>query len=305
VNLIIQKQKIDLMKKSFSCVLLIILFFVQPSRAQSYQTQSRQIFATNILVNGFIGGVGGMINRRNDENLLKVFGKNFLKGSLGGAIIYTAKYETYQLTNPDKYWVAPLDRAFYYIGYSFVRNASLNQSLLNSYHCQFYLFNFDIQLKNKFKILPRISILSTYSLAYFCTLNDHFNLKNTLKYGVFFFDENSKYFQKRGGEAFNNVVEIFPEDKSVDYFTKFHYRTIAHEMVHTFQFPEYFSISSFANPYFQKYKSKKIYTTLSKYLYMDIPYSQLAYICMPKPKYYENYYEFEAEHFARRRYLER
>jgi hypothetical protein len=288
----------------FEAIALVILLFMNNSRAcsQSYHQQARQIIGYNILLNGFVGGIGGVINKSHHEKTLTVFGKNFLKGALGGLITYAAKYQVYQLRDPGKYWVAPLDRAFYYIGNSMVYNASLNRSIFYSYRCQFYLFNFELQFKNKFRVIPKISLLSLASLGTFFILQDHFDFKNSLKYGVFYFNENKKYVNSREGLGLNNAIEIaaHPPDTT----QAFRYEVIAHEMIHTYQFPDYISIRNFFHQNFQGTKSTEFYKKWRKYVYVDGPFFPILYVIYPKPNY-QIFYEYEANHFSTRLYIDR
>jgi hypothetical protein len=287
-------------------VFVILFPGINKITAQSFHQQSRQIFAYNILLNGLVGGIGGVINKSKGEKVLGAFGRNFLKGSLGGLITYTAKYEVYQLRNPEKYWVAPLDRAFYYIGNSFVYNASLNRGLFSAYRCQFYLFNIDIHFKGKCRVFPRISVLSAASAATLFLVGDHLNLKNSFKYGLFYFNENKKNNSTRYGLGLNNAIEItqYPTDEHGKMRIEWRYETIAHEMVHTFQFPDYISISNYMKKSFQGIKSKERYKKWSRYFYLDGPFFPLLYVIYPKP-YDQIFYEYEANHFSTREFVPR
>jgi hypothetical protein len=270
--------------------------------AQSYHQQKRQLFTYNVLLNGFIGGIGGVINKSKGEKPLVVFGRNFLKGALGGMITYQAKYQLYQLKRPENFWYAPLIRAGYYVGYSFTYNASLNRSIFNSYHSQFYLFNFDMQFKGGVRVLPRISVLSALSAGGFVVLGDKLDLKNSLRYGLFYFRQNGKYELIRDGLGLHNSIEIISEDQK-SFTPDLKYSAIAHEMVHTFQFPDYFSISNLYAPSIKRATRSNGYRKLSNYFFLDIPYFPLLYVF--QNKYRENFYEFEAYHFEMRSYVER
>jgi hypothetical protein len=285
-----------------SLIILTLFLSIYGVKAQSYQQQRRQIFGYNIILNGLVAGVGGVINKSHEEKILNAFGRNFLKGAIGGIITYTAKFEVYQLRNPENYWIAPLDRAFYYIGNSIVYNASLNKSIFDSYRCQFYLFNIEIHLKRKFKVTPRISLLSLASLGTFFILQDHLNFKNSIKYGLFYFNENKKYIYSREGLGLNNAIEIaaHPPDTIID----FKYEVIAHEMIHTFQFPDYISISNYMKKSFQGVKSTDKYKKWSRYFYLDGPFFPILYVIYPKPNY-QIFYEYEANHFSTRKFIER
>ena len=44
--------------------LTLFSLFFKISFAQSYQDQQNQVLAYNVLLNGFIGGIGGAINKK-------------------------------------------------------------------------------------------------------------------------------------------------------------------------------------------------------------------------------------------------
>lgn len=293
------------MKKFFTLLLTLPLFYIckiNKAFSQSYQSQQTQIFAYNILLNGLIGGIGGAINKKDNEKRMLAFGKNFLKGSLGGLIKYTAKYETYYLGYNNKPYLAKPNRLLYYLGYSFVYNASLNRNLFHSYHCQFYGVNFEFEFKEKFHVNSRLSMLSTYFFIDFITRGYRLDLYKSLEYGLFFFDlKNNTVLRgiEISGTGGHNVIAI---EQNNGYYN---YNVIPHEFIHTYQKPDYFTISNFFSKPFKNIKSRKTYTILSKYVYLDIDYMQLIYWFQPKPIHYNNFYEFEAAHFSKRQYIAR
>jgi len=287
-------------KKILGTLLTFILFInFTNTQAQSYAQQSRQLFVYNVLLNGCIGGIGGAINKPKNEKFIRAFTRNFLKASLGGAIMYEAKYMVYPLRHPENFWMAPLIRAGYYAGYSFTYNASLNKSLFDSYHCQFYLFNFDVPIKGKNRMITRISVTSTLSAATMFIIGNKLNLTNSLKYGVLYFDQNKKYYKQRDGFALSNCIEVISK-REKDYSSQKRNTTIAHEMIHTFQYPDYFSITNMYYPSIPNIKTKKIYS-LKKYIFFDVPYFALLY-ALPTPAR-KNLFEFEAYHFEQRKYI--
>jgi hypothetical protein len=291
------RKNVYLLKKILGTFLTIIFFLkMSNGKAQSYEQQSRHLFAYNVLLNGCIGGIGGAINKSKNEKFITAFTRNFLKGSLGGAIMYEAKYMVYPLRHEENYWMAPLLRAGYYAGYSFTYNASLNKSLLDSYHCQYYLFNFDIPITGKNKVVTRISLTSTLSATTMFLIGNKLDLSNSLKYGVLYFDQNPKFDKQRDGFSLSNCIEVMSKTEK-DFTNQKRNTTIAHEMVHTFQFADYFSITNTFYPSIRNLKTKKIYP-LKKYIFVDVPYFAVLYT-LPTPLR-KNLFEFEAYHFERR-----
>ncbi|QHT67563.1 hypothetical protein GXP67_13460 [Rhodocytophaga rosea] len=277
--------------------------FFNECAAQSYAQQQRQIAAYNILLNGCIGGIGGVINKKKEDKALAAFGRNFLKGSLGGLVKYTAKSSLYALPEKNRALASFANRAYYYLGHSFTMNASLNRELLHTYNIQLYGIDLNIQLTDDVKIQPRLSLLTSYYFLLTITNKHTFNLSNSIKYGVFYFNQHPKYNYSSDGNAFQNTIILNP--LSLDYNS-----TVSHELVHTYQFPDYYLISNFGKPWVNKLNTYKIYKSLNKFLYMDISYIQLLYNLKPNflttsAHYFKNFYEFEAQHFATREYIMR
>jgi hypothetical protein len=57
----------------------------------------------------------------------------------------------------------------------------------------------------------------------------------------------------------------------------------------------------------EKYQKIKLYRILSPYMKLDYEaaFQGLLYLAQPVPKYYKNFYEFEAQHFSGRQYIKR
>jgi hypothetical protein len=287
-----------------SSLIFFLLFLLIDSRgySQNYHSQTNKIFTYNILLNAVIGGVGGAINKKSNESIFKAFGKNFLIGSLGGLIKYTAKQETFSLRYEELSPYAKPNRLFFYFGQSMVNNASLNRSILHSYTMQLYGVNLDFQLKEKFSVKTKLSVLTLTSLCHFFANGDRFNLNRSLEYGLFYFDQNPKKDSKEGGEALYNAISIAVN--SVSSYPMFN--NIPHEIIHTYQFSDYFLISNIFYPKsFTKLKSLNTFKFIDKYFLIEVPYFGLFYLLQPKPVHYKNFYEFEAEHFSTRSYIPR
>lgn len=261
--------------------------------------------AYNILLNGCIGGIGGVINKKKEDKALAAFGRNFLKGSLGGLVKYTAKSSLYALPEKNRALASFANRAYYYLGHSFTRNASLNRELFHTYNIQLYGIDLNIQLTEDVKIQPRLSLSTGFFFLQKVIEGNRFNVGKSLKYSVFYFDQHDKYLYNSVGGALQNIITINRSALDVRI-------VVSHELVHTYQFPDYYLISNFAKPLSNKLDTYKIYKYLSRYFYMDISsyYYLNYYLLQPNfstnsPYYYHNFYEFEAQHFANRRYIDR
>jgi hypothetical protein len=292
-------------KKRFRTGLIFLLLFLITginNYGQNYTSQTNKIFAYNIIFNGLIGGIGGTINKKPQENIFKAFGKNFVIGSLGGLVKYTAKQETFSLRIEELSPYAKPNRLLFFVGQSIVNNASLNRNIFHTYTMQFYGINCDVQLKGKLSVKTKLSVLTLLSLYPFFANGDHLNLNRSLEYGLFYFDQNAKNRAKDGGEALHNAISISTTSPTSYPM----YQNIPHEIIHTYQFYDYFLISNFFYPKsFTKLKTLSSYKFIDKYFLIEIPYMGLFYLLQPKPAHYQNFYEFEAEHFSTRSYIQR
>lgn len=290
-------------------ILLAATFLInKKTRAQSYQGQRNQIFAYNILSNGLMSGIGGAINKKKGEKVLPVFFKSFGKGCLGGLIKYSAKSQTYYLRNQGMTFLAPFNRAFFFLGHSITTNASLNQRTFENYFCNFYGIDFNYkpyEVKGN-KIQAKLSLGTAISVARFAAKGHKLNFYNTLEYGQFYFDMDSSYTLKGkvyDGFATHNTFAIRQLGRG-----RTAIGSVPHEIVHTFQYYDFFTLSSiYKNRLDATLNKINTYRSITKYINFD--YEQLffraIYSAQPKPKYYRNFLEFEAEHFSDRRFIER
>lgn len=282
---------------------LFCCLFLLRSGAQNYDAQRSQVFLVNVLSNALIGGVGGLINKEKEEKAGRAFVRNFLKGGAGGLVKYTAKQQLYHFQIPDKALLAPLNRLHFFLGHSMVMNASYNRPLLERYYCNFYGIDIRLSLKEEQKFQARLSVATLGSALYMAAKGFHFNLYTSLEYGLPVFDiYNRRTSLKDGSQAGFNTMAI------ERYGGHYNYSVVGHELAHTYQMYDYFGFTSFYDRKARKYyEEKKIYRALSKYLVLD--YEMLffgaLYLSQPRPLHFRNYYEFEAEHFAHRRYIMR
>jgi hypothetical protein len=297
---------------SAKLLLLASCLFFQSSKAQSYRTQQNQMLAYNVLSNGLMGGIGGLINRKPGEKWHQVFLKNFGKGCLGGLIKHSAKMQTYYLQYPQNNFLAIPNRLYYFLGHSMVMNASANKKLLSTYHCN--LMGMDIRWHAKdsaSKARPfevRLSVQSVISVGSMMRQGHQLDLYRSLEMGLFYFDMDSAYRHPvtrnaAGISDFNSIVIGKQGFGGVQSFV------IPHEVVHVYQQYDLYPLRNFFYPrYLEKPLMKnKVYNTLSKYLVSDLE-SYLfvsAYALQPQPVHYKNFYEYEAQHFGGRQYIYR
>lgn len=295
------------MKYANFLLLLCFIFSIQLS-GQSYKKQQDQILVVNILSNGIIGGIGGAIHKKENEKGIHSFIKNFGKGCIGGLTKYVAKTQTYYLRNEANVFLAPLNRAIFFVGHSVSLNASMNQKSLENIYFNFYGINFNYrpfeEKGNKFE--AKLSTGTLSSLILFSAIGHKFDLYKTLEYGQFYFELNpsSNYKgSKLNGQAGYNSIAIRSFDNN-----RIAQEIVPHEIVHTYQAYDFFSFSSFyKNKLEKKLTNSQFYNSSSKYISFDYEplFFYLLYKTQPEPRYFKNYFEYEAEHFGRRAYINR
>lgn len=283
---------------------------------QSYKTQQNEILAYNIFCNGLIGGIGGIINKDADDKWHEAFLKNFGKGCLGGLVKYSSKKQAWHLQNPDKNYLAIPNRLYYFLGHSMVMNASKNKGIFDTYYCN--LFGTDIRwnlnkkdsgLNTTFQV--RLSLMSIGSFIQLALEKNKFNLHKSLEMGLFYFDLKPNYpthganIGSVSGIARFNSIAIGRNLLNGMRFDD----AVPHEVIHVYQNYDFFPITNF---YYGRYFKNKLsqlnwYNTISRFVIADIDvlYFKTAYYFQPQPTYYKNFFEYEAEHFSGRNYLNR
>jgi hypothetical protein len=288
-------------------IALLFCYNLNVSYSQNFQSQRNEVLAYNILTNGIISGIGGVINKKKGEKFFPVFLKSFGKGSLGGLIKYSAKNQLYYQRSETFSFLAPINRAYFFLGHSIALNGSRNIGMLDDYHCNFYGINFNYKYKEKQgnRFSARLSLATMASVITIAADKNKLDFYRSLKYGQFYFDlsPNSKLSgpPTRSFSGFNSFAIERINGRA-------NYDVIPHELVHTYQSYDFYSISSFYEKPLKKLLNKSsFYNKAIKYV--DFDYEPLIfgalYLAQPKPTYFRNFFEFEAEHFSRRRFINR
>lgn len=84
---------------------------------------------------------------------------------------------------------------------------------------------------------------------------------------------------------------------------RFFYSTVAHELVHIYQFRDYLVFNAWLEPFVAKTRGRKWADVAERYIYADIPWSRLFFILevarvrkLDEVRcHYANFFEYEAE----------
>jgi hypothetical protein len=148
----------------------------------------------------------------------------------------------------------------------------------------------------------RLSLVTVGAFTSFLIRGHRFDLYKSIEYGIFYFHMNPHITKYAGFTTFN-CIAIGDNKAGVPL-----YSVIPHEMIHSYQSYDYFPISNLYTPAMKvKYEKFKLYNVLSKYFRLDYEaaFQGALYEIQPTPKYYKNFYEFEAQHFDTRAYIKR
>jgi hypothetical protein len=304
------------MKKTVLYFFLLSLLFSNLS-AQKFQEQKNQVFTINILSNGLMAGVGGLVNKSKKDKSFKTFAKNFGKGCLGGLVKYSAKSQAHYLSYPQFSFLAPFNRLYYFIGHSMVMNASENKNIFDTYYVNFYGVDMKIKTAREVKkrIDARLSLATTASVGYYLLKKNKLDFYKTLEYGVFYFNFDSTYQARVSGSDFMvtgqasvNAIVISRSNSRVRTSLQ-NDDNIPHELIHVYQFYDFFPLVSFyEKPLKKLYSDCEWHKKLSKVFNLDyaVVFYGLSYVIQPEePTHYANYHEFEAQHFGSRKYVRR
>jgi hypothetical protein len=283
--------------------LLLVSLLVEKLHSQAYDSQRTEVLVVNVLSNALISGIGGAINRDKGEKIGKAFIRNFFKGSAGGLIKYAAKYQTYYLRDQYLSVLSPFNRLYYFLGHSMVVNSAHNRKLLETYYCNFDGVDIRFNLKAEKKWQARVSLASLGSAIYFASKGFEFDLFRSLEHGLLFFKaKQGGQLKQHEGQALFNCIVI------KTYGWNINQSIVPHEIVHTYQMYDMFGVSAFYDKKTKPlYEGRKVYKYLSRFFVADYEaiFFSALYLAQPKPIYFKNYFEFEAEHFKTRSYIKR
>lgn len=257
-----------------------LLFAVNTCKAQNYQLQANELLAYNIGFGGFISGIGSAIHKHKNESIMHAFINGLWKGFIGGAINYEAKNST--MLMEDKLYYAWLSNLINATGTSIIDNGIKNESLLQNW--QFSIGFVKYSTDNNIQLCP------IRFAAFIWTATQYkFDYSKTLQTGKLYF----KYTELYSGNCFTVENSIVINSYRL---SDMHDNVVRHEFIHSLQ-EEQFSIIN------DLYK----FNFIPKYIYMDVPCSDIVYAYENKLIHgnMKNDFELEAYHFSTHTYVSR
>ncbi|MEL6673918.1 MAG: hypothetical protein AAFR61_17070 [Bacteroidota bacterium] len=294
-------------QKHLPQVILLVFVFgtFHRTHAQTYQQQERGILLYNLGSGLVIGGVGALINKKKGQDPWKVFLKGAGQGVMGGAINYSSKNITGMIASRENYLYGWAGRLTQSVGTSIIENAAANRNFWESYHFSYGPVRLEFDARSHYK--PSV-LVKPGALVGFVWLGTkgRFSAKYSLLSGapVVLSDGPVRMFGSSfGGYAMGIVTAI---DRSlIDDYALF-----AHEFIHIHQYEDFVGVNSFFDKPLNTFSQRSAaFNTFSKYVYLDLhaPLLLLTYrqLYNRAGSYYENWFEFEAEHFATQKLVPR
>jgi hypothetical protein len=299
-----------------------ILFIILSTLNLSVFSQKEDIkYASfNIISSGIASGTIACFHKPKNQSLRKTFINSFWKGCLGGTINFSSKKLLKESIYKNSYGFVWPSKILNSIGSSIIDNGSKNEKIFSSIsmeifftnlkydgklHCQIDPFTLSSAIVSTFSknitFNPQISI-ATGSIVFDKIEDDKIRIDN---YGIYFEGVSGKNY---GNTLYRAVISDKMKNFLKDFFTlqtredfsiifkeiqKVERKTTIHELIHTFQYTEYY--------YDSNLHISKISLKYSKYLnnlYLN-PNFGIIYLSFNVFGYNNNYFEEEANYFSK------
>lgn len=285
-------MKLELLKlrwclKGF--LLLLICFSVTETRAQF--DNDFQAGAYNIAFGGILGGIGALINKTPDQTTGQAFWKGAKHGALGGYLMFEGKRLVREFARSGNYaylWPAKVVHA---AGSSIVENAAANQPFGTQWNLHFGFNRIEYHPFEKQKLRYKIMLYSLVNSVYFSKYGK-FDLKKTLRTGTLIFTGNGSFrnlsaYDDYDPDALAGVNTILLKGWASK-------ETVAHELIHTYQFESTNSLNTYLNKPFARWEQNRFFATYQKYVYTELGTEVHFFIYSTFKQHETNFFEREA-----------
>ena len=257
----------------------------------------------NISSGAVISGIGAVINKKKDEKFLPVLFKGIAKGILGGGLVYSSKQLVYNFAKSGNYsylWSSKLVNA---AGNSIVENGASNIGAFDNWAITFGFNRIEFETKGKFSVKYKIMPFALYGFMYSAT-QSKFDFNKTVKSGTPVFTTDYINAGNRTNVTYNGVAITTSTIILNNLTNKEESLTLAHEIIHTYQYLEFFRLDKFfvkagENWFNNENKSVKLYkkwirTDWTFYIKNEIyRLEDLNANC-----YFDNFFEQEANFYS-------
>lgn len=282
------------MKKLFAFIFCLLVLKATPCQGQ---TNSAQGLILNAGSNAIISGFGALLNKKPNEKGGKVFIRGFWQGAVGGGFVHLSKQMVYEFGETDNsawIWGSKLVNA---AGVSIAENASANEKFLLRWHVNFGFTRFEFQNKSSEKFSVKLMPFALGALIITST-KASLNLEQTFRTGQFFFSTTSSGFPDSGYSIANTIV------LNPSYFDS---KSIAHEVIHTYQYQGLSTLNPYMTRIFEPliFKESTAFGKIAKkWIYIDtnlLALSGFYYLGgLGNKCYFDNPFEQEANFYSMR-----
>lgn len=278
---------------------VLLMLICACAHGQEFRNQRTALITTNLGINGVVGGIGALANKKKEEKVFRTFTKGFAQGCLGGAFNVFGKQLTYQIKSENNLGYAWAARLTSSVGSSITQNAASNRNFWERWHFNLAFVRFDYHVPDK-KFQARLFPSSLYG-AYVVGRQARFNLKSSLQTGIMVYTSDnliSHLGLEARGHAIISSIGIQNGISGQDY-----YDLMAHETMHIIQADNMVWLNPFFNKTDAKWKTQSgFYRKASNYFYLDLNGLTILgiYLTQIKQPWECRWLEREAEHFSQR-----
>lgn len=286
----------DLMPRICKYVFLLGLF----SPARVVAQQDVQLFLYNAGLGGLTAGVGTLLHKPKGANWRKAFARAFWQGSLGGVLQYSGKKTVCFITKEEEKAYGLPAMLLHAAGSSMIENAAYNRPFLQTWHLNYGPARFDFSCSGDDRFRVRLLPMALYGVMEAAQYGKpDWQLSAWTGCITFVTKEPmgpANKLSEVAGLSFSRAMAY-----TSYYGPAYQYETIAHELVHYFQFNEYQIFNTWGAPAVSDIRQEWLKKIFTHFIYFDAPYFYLAYGIEgrhPAAHYYRNFFEMEAERFA-------
>lgn len=273
------------------------------AQSDNFRSERTKMAIYNIGVNGLFGGIGSLINKKDDDKNFRTFINGFYKGAIGGTVSHVGLSMSHLIQSQENLvyaWPARLVNA---MGSSIVQNAAENNKMFERLHFNLYAARLEyFPYRKEFK--ARFFTSSLYGIVS-VGIGNKFDLGKSLQSGILYFQSDGG-FQNVSGFSSRGTGQVSSIGMNSELFGEEFYRIYAEEVAHIQQYDRKVAGNAFLAKSDQKWKANsKSYNKLSKYIYLDLngPAFYFAYRIANGNGYSNNFFEKEAVNYANQRTL--
>lgn len=280
------------MKKTIT--LFFLFFAFSRTIAQQNDTQA---WLYNIGLGSITGGIGAVINKKNDEKTGRVFVKGLWQGAIGGYVIFESKRLIGLVPQHKELGYSWPSKIVNAAGVSIVENAAANRDFWKRWHMDYGFNRIEVHIEDRvslhYKVMP-VALVFTVGIA----AQTKFELRKTLQTGQFIFSSNTKRWEETNSDGITLPGNIIYKPGAPAF-----YNLMAHEVIHIYQSNDIKGLNAYLDkPYAGLAKKSNFYKNIDKWVYFDINHGLQAGLYnlqnVNRFFYYDNYYEHEAGYYS-------